>query len=403
MKVAQPAAFLAEALAQVVAFYLPQYHAIRENSEWWGEGFTDWVNVRRARPLFEGHRQPRAPTALGHYDLLDPAIHHAQATLARTYGVAAFCYYAYWFRGERLLERPLALVAAHPDLAMPYAICWANESWSRRWDGSEHQVLMEQHHSPESDPGFIDDIAHHLIDPRYVRVQGRPLVLIYRPGLLVDPLRTTDALRARAVALGIGDLYLAMVQSFGHWEPLSYGFDAAVEFPPHNLAVAGGAALHTPRALAAGRSRVSTASYLDAARVALSRPVPEFAWYRGVMPDWDNTPRRGSRGTAYEGATPDRFRRWLEAALECTYLFRPPGERLVFVNAWNEWAEGAHLEPDETFGDGNLAAVRAALDSTADLAVETAMMFRANAEAADLLRLARQRWTGRPWASSPVQ
>lgn len=387
--------------AIIAAFYLPQYHQIPENDEWWGDGFTDWVNVRRSQALFKGHNQPRVPSAFGYYDLRDEQTHFAHARLAKQFAVGAFCYYAYWFRGRRLLEAPLELVHSLPSLGMPYAICWANEPWSRRWDGSEHQILMAQDHDPTGDAAFIDDMAHHLLDPRYLRISGRPLLLIYRPGLLVDPLRTTDLMRERAVKLGIGELFLAMVQSFGHWDPISYGFDAAVEFPPHNLAVASTAA-KVRTALFAGSSRVSVASYLDAIRVSLSRPVPPFTWFRGVMPDWDNTPRRGARGTVYQGASPGAFRGWLDAVIESTYLFRPPGERLIFVNAWNEWAEGAHLEPDVTHGDAYLRTIREALEAARDLAEQTADLEQGGLSQSPLQHLARTRWTGYGNAQTPA-
>jgi lipopolysaccharide biosynthesis protein len=383
-------------IARVVAFYLPQYHPIPENDRWWGEGFTDWTNVRRARPLFEGHDQPKIPTTLGYYDLRDVDRHHAQAALARANGVAGFCYYAYWFGGRRLLERPLDLVASNPDLAMPYAICWANEPWSRRWDGSESEILMEQRHSPERDAAFIEDHATHLADPRYLRVGGRPLLLIYRAELLADPRRTTDMLRERAMRLGLGDLFLGMVQSFGSWDPIGYGCDAAVEFPPHphNLGLdARATAYRTPRNHA--ESRVWAPAYEDLIRVMLSRPVPQFTWFRTVMPGWDNTPRRGRRGIVYVGATPAVFRQWLEEVLRGTYLFGRPGERLVFINGWNEWAEGAYLEPDASHGDAFLRAVRAALEATDAFAHDTARLLEAGPRKGGLLEDARLAWTGR--------
>lgn len=378
--------------ARVVAFYLPQYHQIAENDRWWGEGFTDWTNVRRAKSLFVGHEQPRVPTTLGYYDLGDVAVHHAQASLAKEYGVGAFCYYAYWFGGRRLLERPLDIVLSNPDLAMPYLICWANEPWTRRWDGGENEVLMEQDHAPVRDAGFVDAIAGHLADDRYVRVDGKPMLLLYRAGLLVDPLRTTDGLRERAQKLGLGDIHLAMVQSFSHWEPIGFGFDSAVEFPPHGVTPN---VIETALRKAPSRqtSNLSTAPFEDAIQVSLARVSPQFPWFRTVMPDWDNTARRGPRGIVYVGASPALFAQWLEEVLRWTYLFHPAGERLVFVNAWNEWAEGAYLEPDTHQGSGNLAAVRAALDATSAFARDTAVLFGLPQTRGDLLEYARRRWS----------
>lgn len=385
--------------ALVVAFFLTQLHQTAENEERSRTGFLDWVTVRRAKALFEGHNQPRVPGALGYYDLLDIEPHHAQAQLAKASGVGAFCYYAHWFQGRRLLEGPLELVGAHPELAMPYAICWENEPWSGQRNHSEHKVQVAPRRAPDGDAQFIDDMAHHLADPRYLRVLGRPLLLLSRPALLEEPIRTTDALRERAHRLGIGDLFLAMVQSFGHWEPISYGFDAAVEFPPHGLEVAASEA-RPRRAPPAGRARGAVSSYLDAIRVALSRPVPQFTWFRGLIPDWDDTPRRGPLGSVYRGASPTAFRGWLDALIECTYLFRPPGERLIFVNAWNGWAEGAYLEPDTVHGGAFLQAIRAALDDARGLADETAKLGLRAPGDSRLLEIARARWTGYPALSA---
>jgi lipopolysaccharide biosynthesis protein len=376
----------------VVAFYLPQYHQIPENDRWWGEGFTEWTNVRRARPWFEGHDQPRVPTTLGYYDLRNPDHHYAQAALARESGIGGFCYYAYWFGGHRLLEEPLNVVASHADLAMPYAICWANEPWSRRWDGSEDEVLMPQRHSAEDDADFINDIAPHLADPRYIRINGRPLLLLYRAGLLVDPLRATDGLRERSVRLGLGEPYLAMVQTFGQWDPIGYGFDAAVEFPPHNLGWSRSAKRVLPKADRTFRGILS--EYQAVITEALARPVPAHPWFRGVMTGWDNTPRRNSRGTVFVGSSPALFERWLEETLRFTYAFRRAAERLVFVNAWNEWGEGAYLEPDASNETGYLDAVTEALRSTHTYALETSRILESG-ETSGLLEEAQQGWRAR--------
>jgi len=372
--------------AWVVAFYLPQFHPIPENDGWWGPGFTEWTNVRSGTPQFDGHHQPRVPGALGYYDLRDPDTHIAQANLAHENGVRAFCYYAYYFGGRRLLEQPLNVVTERTDLAMPYAICWANESWSRRWDGSDHEVLVQQTHSPETDAGFIDAIANHLGDSRYLRVHGRPVIVLYRAGILTDPLRATDALRERATKLGLGEPYLAMVQSFGHSDPTSYGFDAAIEFPPHPFDYP---AVLRPT-YPGFRGRVL--SYPGAVRLSLSRPAPAFPWFRGVMPDWDNSARRGSTGLVFVGSTPELFGDWVRDALRFTYLHRPLGERLLFVNAWNEWGEGAYLEPDGRHGDAYLRALRQALMSTGSYATESARLFGPSGETSELLRDARAGW-----------
>jgi lipopolysaccharide biosynthesis protein len=358
--------------ATLAAFYLPQFHPIAENDEWWGEGFTEWANVQRARPVFRGHRQPQVPGELGAYDLRDPQVHFEQHQLASRFGIGAFCYYVYWFGGRRLLEAPLNLLLQERDLPTRYFLCWANENWTRTWDGASTEVLIGQTHSPEQDSRFIDDMAEHLSDPRYFRIDGKPLLLIYRADILSDPMRTADAFRSRAHALGLGELHLAMVQSFGSWDPRGMGFDSAVEFPPHGAGMwlnglerdGSGA----PELLDPPGHRGTLLSYPKTVEWALSKPVPDFRWFRGVMPAWDNTPRRQERGTVFVDASPELFQTWLERALHYTYLFNAPSDQVLFINAWNEWAEGAYLEPDVDHGLSRLEAVRRALEHTDALA-----------------------------------
>ncbi len=223
---------------RVLAFYLPQFHPIPENDEWWGAGFTEWRNVVRARPLFRGHHQPHLPGELGFYDLRVPEVRQAQADLARAFGVDGFVYYHYWFGGRRLLERPFQEVLERGEPDLPFALCWANENWTRAWDGGGDQVLVRQHHGEEEDLRHLRALAPALADSRYVRIDGRPLLLVYRATLLPDPKRTTDTWRAEAARLGLGELHLARVESFApeRGDPRSLGFDSAVEFQPDRLA-----------------------------------------------------------------------------------------------------------------------------------------------------------------------
>jgi Glycosyltransferase WbsX len=379
--------------AEVAAFYLPQYHRIPENDDWWGEGFTDWENLRRSRPFFAGHRQPQLPGALGYYDLTDPEVHYRQHELARTFGVSAFCYYAYWFTGRRLLEQPLDLILRERALPTRYFMCWANENWTRTWDGLESHVLMDQRHDADSDADIINDLGEHLCDDRYVRLDGHPILLIYRTSILDEPLRTTDLLRERASKLGIGELHLAMVQSFGSWDPRPHGFDSAIEFPPHGNS----SRLHLLAEGDPARPAVtdpeswvgSIHSYPRLVEWAMSKPVPEFTWFRGVTPSWDNTPRRLERASAITGDSPDLFQTWLERALHYTYLFHEPGRRWLFINAWNEWCEGAYLEPDYELGTARLEAVARALRNTDALAAGSGKAMTGDSNGLALVEVAR--------------
>ncbi|MEI7037531.1 glycoside hydrolase family 99-like domain-containing protein [Fulvimonas yonginensis] len=343
--------------ATLVAFYLPQFHPIPQNDAWWGEGFTEWHNVARALPQFEGHAQPRLPGALGFYDLRLPVVMRRQMQLARAYGIGAFCSYFYWFGGERLLEQPLLQWLEDPTLELPMCLCWANESWTRRWDGRADDLLIGQRHSPEDDLAFIAYVARYLRDPRYLRVQGRPMLLIYRPSLLPDPKATAARWRTWCRDADIGEIHLAYVQSFDRVDPREIGFDAAVEFPPNNTTLE---PITARQRLLNPEFRGDVYDWRDLARRAMAQPDPPYLRYPGVNPGWDNEPRRSGQGRVYAHASPRGYRDWLRHAIEVARR-RQPEQPLVFVNAWNEWAEGAVLEPDTRLGLAWLQATRDAL------------------------------------------
>jgi lipopolysaccharide biosynthesis protein len=343
--------------ATLVAFYLPQFHPIPENDAWWGEGFTEWHNVARALPQFEGHAQPRLPGELGFYDLRLPDVMRRQMQLAREYGIGAFCSYFYWFAGKTLLEQPLQQWLADPTLDLLLCLCWANENWSRRWDGRADDILIGQQHSATDDLAFIEYVSRYLRDPRYLRVDGKPLLLIYRPGLLPDPKTTATCWRTWCRANGIGEIHLAYVQSFDRVDPREIGFDAAVEFPPNNT---------TPEPITARQQLLNpdyqgdVHDWREMARQSMAKSDPAYPCYPGVNPSWDNEPRRSGRGRLFVHASPRGYRDWLRQAI-ATARRRFPAQPMVFINAWNEWAEGAVLEPDTRLGHAWLETTRAAL------------------------------------------
>lgn len=344
---------------RLICFYLPQFHAIPENDLWWGEGFTEWTNVRTGKPQFEGHYQPHEPGELGYYNLLDAAVQRRQVELAKLYGIGGFCFYFYWFGGKRLLESPVENYLKDSGLDLPFCLCWANENWSRRWDGLDSEILIAQQHSPEDDIAFIEHVAQYLLDPRYIRVDGKPLLLVYRPSLLPNAKETVARWRNWCRKNGVGEIYLAYTQSFDFVNPAKYGFDAATEFPPNNSAPPNITNCVTPT----GDQFASTV-YDGTVFVDRSEHYKQvnYTLFRGVCASWDNTARRKNRGTVFLDQTPALYQRWLENAITDTVEHREKiDERLVFVNAWNEWAEGAHLEPDARYGYAWLQATRNAL------------------------------------------
>jgi hypothetical protein len=355
---------------RTIAFYLPQYHPIPENDEWWGKGFTEWRNVCKAKPLFAGHYQPHIPADLGFYDLRLEEARVAQADLARRYGIDGFCYYHYWFNGKRLIERPVEEMLASGKPNFPFCLCWANENWTRRWDGEDSLILMEQRYSEADDRAHIQDLFRFFEDSRYIRVNGKPLFLVYRTENMPDPARTAEVWREEARKAGIGELYLVRVESVGRVNPHFIGFDAALEFAPDWNRMG-----PVVRTYAPGDTDLPetvelpsnvyennhTRGYAELMEQMLEKEQPPFPWLRCVTPSWDNSARRSESAVILLGSSPAKYQQWLEEIIIKTIVFNRPSERLVFVNAWNEWAEGNHLEPCIKWGRSYLEATKSAL------------------------------------------
>jgi lipopolysaccharide biosynthesis protein len=353
-----------------LAFYLPQFHPIPENDEWWGPGFTEWANVVKARPRFAGHDQPHLPADLGFYDLRLAEAREAQAAMAGAHGVDGFVYYHYWFGGRRLLERPFdeVLASGRPDLG--FALCWANENWTRRWDGMETSVLMRQTYGAADDHRHGRWLAQAFRDERYIRVDGKPLFLVYRAAALDDARRTTGIWREEARRARVGDIFLCRVESSvdERGDPGRLGFDAAVEFAPDwgllgpNWRRAARELAHRAHLVADGRLGHQAYDYDTLARRMLAKPAPGYTRFPCVAPSWDNTARRARGAVVLTGTTPEGYGRWLRGAARRAPVTEG-GDSLVFVNAWNEWGEGCHLEPSQRWGRAYLDAHRDAMTS----------------------------------------
>lgn len=341
---------------RLIAFYLTQYHPIPENDAWWGKGFTEWTNVTKATPLFEGHDQPHLPSDLGFYDLRLRATRHDQIRLAREYGIDGFCYHYYWFSGTRLLHQPLDDMLADPDSDMPFCLCWANENWTRRWDAAEHEILIAQRYLPEDDLDFIKSLQPFFADPRYIRLDGKPFLIVYRPQHLPDARQTAALWRDYCRSSGIGEIHLCAALTHGNEDYAQFGFDSGVEFPPHNAKCPNVAHRIPFRAPFRGYA----VEYAAIATAYLQRRYAQGNVFRSVFPSWDNTARTGERATLVLDGTPDNYEHWLAQTIRKTREDFPGQDRLVFINAWNEWAEGCHLEPDRKYGRGYLEATRRA-------------------------------------------
>ncbi|BCW93432.1 MAG: hypothetical protein KatS3mg007_1326 [Thermoanaerobaculum sp.] len=355
---------------KLIAFYLPQFHPIPENDLWWGKGFTEWRNVVQATPLFPGHHQPNLPGELGFYDLRVPEVQERQVELARKAGIYGFCFYFYWFNGKRLLERPLDQFASNPRISFPFCICWANEPWTRRWDGYQGEVLMPLEHTPETDSAAFDAMIPYFRHQHYIRVEGRPLLLIYRAHFLSNPAAVAESWRKRARDLGLPDPFLVACQTFGFFgNPEELGFDAVCQFPAH--APIGVAELPDLSGYFRGQNPAFEGRVVEYQRVAayyLEQLKRKTSLFPAVMPSWDNTPRRKTRATIFLGSSPRKYRKWLAEAAQHALVSLPESRRLVFVIAWNEWAESNYLEPDLRLGYANLKATADALLQVASTA-----------------------------------
>ncbi|MBE6377195.1 MAG: hypothetical protein E7051_00075 [Lentisphaerae bacterium] len=343
---------------KALAFYLPQFHTFPENDQWWGKGFTEWTNTRKALPQYPSHYQPREPhDDIGYYDLSDYRTLQRQAEQIKKHGLYGLCIYHYWFSGKRLLEKPVDLLLEHPEIDLKFCLCWANENWTRTWDGLDREILISQKHE-NYDIDYIKDLKKYIMDPRYIRIDGEPLVMVYRPGILPDPAKTFSLWRQWAMENGIGKIRIWVVRGCANTAEsiMIEGADGEVEFPPTYLV--------PPVLLKENENKAQVfyyRNYVDeivsgnSCTEKFNHPV-----YRGAMLGWDCAARRKSFHGWY-GFSPEYYYRWLRYNIDYTRRTHKESERFIFINAWNEWAEGTYLEPDKAFGYTNLNTTSRAL------------------------------------------
>jgi lipopolysaccharide biosynthesis protein len=355
-----------------IAIYLPQFHPIPENDEWWGKGFTEWTNVTKTQPRFEGHYQPHLPADLGFYDLRLEEARLAQEQMAKAYGIHGFCYYHYWFNGKRLLHEPLDRKMNNPKEDLPFMMCWANENWTRAWDGLDKEVLLHQDYDFEDDTAHIQHLISYFKDDRYIKVEGKPVFIIYRPNLFPDILKTIKIWRKAVQEAGFTDLYIGYSQSVeNQFSPKSKGFDFAFEFHPNAINCPSG--IPYPRSFfekairrIKKKIKIEVADlnyYVDYLSYSSRQTEKDYkeGVYPGITPMWDNSARRKNNNFILHNSTPENYKTWLKSIKE-NYPWETVPENFLFINAWNEWAEGNHLEPCQKWGTAYLEVTKEILE-----------------------------------------
>lgn len=342
-----------------IAFYLPQFHPMPENDLNWGKGFTEWTNVTKAVSNFDGHYQPQLPIDLGFYDLRIVDNIKRQAELAKNYGIYGFCFHHYWFDGKGVMRTPIDLLLENKDIDIKFCINWANENWTKTWDGREKDVLLKQNHCDEDDLKFIQDSSRYFQDERYICVNSKPLLMVYRPSLFPDIKKTVKLWRSWYKDNFNEELYLVLTDSFEDLNPYEIGFDASVNFVPNTLPLE---SIEYILTMFNSGFKGGIVSYDHAIEAIKNQKQPEFKKFRGVCPSWDNTARRQDTGYIVHGSTPEKYKEWLRHICVDTLKRFDNKESFIFINAWNEWAEGTHLEPDRKFGYAYLDATREILE-----------------------------------------
>ncbi len=349
-----------------IAIHLPQFHPFPENDEWWGKGFTEWTNVTKAKPLFKDHYQPHLPADLGFYDLRLEEARLAQIELAKKFGIYGFCYFHYWFNGKRLMEEPLDRMLKNPKEDFPFMLCWANENWTRRWDGQDADILIAQHYSIDDSIEHIEFLCKHFFsDKRYIKIGGKPFITIYKPLIIPDIKKMIAAWRKVAQKNGYDDLVIGFMNQDLSFKDSANCFDYTIDFQPNfDIMPRQKFAPIKDKILSKLGNKHSAfynhkvVCYKDYVSKVMSLKYYRRKLIPGITPGWDNTARKKTNGFIFDDANPDDYTGWLKHIVDnfnCDQSF-------LFINAWNEWAEGNHLEPCQKWGSSYLKATKKVLD-----------------------------------------
>ncbi|WP_193910855.1 glycoside hydrolase family 99-like domain-containing protein [Cellvibrio polysaccharolyticus] len=340
---------------KALAFYLPQFHPFPENDAWWGKGFTEWSNVAKAKPNYDGHYQPHLPIHNGFYDLRVPEVMVEQARLAKNYGIYGFNFYYYWFDGKVLMHKPFEMLLNNKDVDIKYCLTWANENWTRRWDGAENDVLIGQNHCESDSIKFIEHLYQYFEDDRYITIDGKPVLIIYRANIIPDMAETIELWQRKAREAGFPGLYLIGAQTFGFKNPKEFGFDASMEFPPHTVK---SNKINDSLDIVNANFAGNIYDYEEVVRNSCTEKEFTYKCFRTAMLSWDNTARKQDNSHTFANFTLLKYKQWLTHIATRTHdtATLSDQEKFIFINAWNEWAEGTHLEPDRKHGYGYLQA-----------------------------------------------
>ena len=364
---------------KIIAFYLPQFHEIKENNEWYGKGFTEWDNMKRAKPLYKGHYQPRIPYKKNYYNLLDIKTIKWQAEIAKKYGIYGFCFYHYWFEGRMIMEKPMELLLKNKSIDIHFCLCWANHNWTKAMKESSKEIILKQTYGKEDEwKNHFQYWITFFQDKRYIRINGKPLLVIYRPEAIPQLEKMLQYWQFLARENGLPGISFAyQYPQYNHRkEKTGYLFDYAIEYQPAlerkrfdrylELLIKGGInRLAIKSKMNIRKWNSISLNYDTVWKNILSRKPKDKKAIPGAFVDWDNTPRRGARGSYYYNTTPEKFFYYLSSQIKrAKEIYH---QDMIFIFAWNEWGEGGYLEPDERYGYKMLVALRKALEVNGEL------------------------------------
>lgn len=350
---------------KLIAFYLPQFHTFKENDEWHGKGFSEWTNVTKAIPQFTGHNQPQLPIDVGFYDLSTDKVMYRQIELAKNYGIYGFCFHYYWFSGKRLMEKPIFNYLNNKELDLPFCLCFANENWSKNWDGGDKEVLIEQKFLEDDPKQFAQDIMPFFEDERYIKINNKPILVVYKPQLFKKEILKNFVyeLNKKAKENGLDGVYLIMAKTQDiETNPEEFFMDAVVEFPPHIIDRYAKQVIKKTYLNPSFNGRIFDMEEFIKNQEFLYET--DFKLYKTVFPSWDNTARKAYTGASVFEISPELYKKWLKDCIDWTKENNNKDEQFIFINAWNEWAEGAHLEPDQKYGYAYLQATKEVLEES---------------------------------------